>query len=141
MPSHDPFKDPAFCDLGEEQMVDIPLDARCRAVKDLRKTVVELESENQTLGGAIIRSPKEHTVRPHPRRLNAIESAQPQPVVAGEPSACLPSARPSAHSWACPIPTFCARAFTLGSQRLQPTGILRVMTKPRCNFIARQVLY
>ena len=43
--------------------------------KDPRETVVELESENQTLGGAIIRSPKEHTVRPHPRRLNAIELA------------------------------------------------------------------
>ena len=50
------------------------------------------------------------------------------------------NARPSARSWACPIPTFCTRAFTLGSQRLQPTGILRMMTKPCFDFIARQVL-
>jgi hypothetical protein len=51
MPSHDPYKDPAFYDLLEELMVDIPLDARCIVVKDPHEPVVELDPENQTLGG------------------------------------------------------------------------------------------
>ena len=46
----------------------------------------------------------------------------------------------SARSWACQSPHFCTRAFTLGSQDIQPTGILRMMKLNPCfNFIARQV--
>ena len=56
MPSHDPYKDPAFYDVGEEQMVDIPLDARCMVVKDLRKTVAEPDRRTRRWAGAIIRS-------------------------------------------------------------------------------------
>jgi hypothetical protein len=51
------------------------------------------------------------------------------------------NARPPAHSWACPIPTFFTRAFTLGSQRVQPSGILRVTTKPSRNIIATHGLH
>src|SRR6516164_9326413 len=47
----------------------------------------------------------------------------------------------SEHSWAGPIPTFSARAFTVGSQRFQPTEVLRVTTKPSCNFSAIHILY
>jgi hypothetical protein len=94
LPTHDPYKDLAFYDLAEEQMVDTPQDAHCLVVEDPRETVAELDRENQTLGGAIIRSQGAYPSVRNPRRLNAIESAQPQPVAAGEQSACLPSARP-----------------------------------------------
>lgn len=50
MPSHDPYKDPAFYELAEEQLVGSPLDARSMVVKNPRDTVTELEPEGQTLG-------------------------------------------------------------------------------------------
>ena len=46
MSNHDPYKDPAFYDLAEKQLVDSPLKARSVFVKDR----AELEQENQTLG-------------------------------------------------------------------------------------------
>jgi hypothetical protein len=51
LPTHDPYKDLAFYDLAEEQMVDTPQDAHCMVVEDPRETVAELDRENQTLGG------------------------------------------------------------------------------------------
>jgi hypothetical protein len=50
MPIHDPYKDPAFYDLAEKQLVDSPLNARSMVVKNPRETFTELEQENQTLG-------------------------------------------------------------------------------------------
>ena len=46
MSNHDPYKDPAFYDPAEKQLVDSPLKARSMFVKDR----AELEQENQTLG-------------------------------------------------------------------------------------------
>ena len=43
MPNHDPYGDPAFYDLAEEQLVDSPLNARSMVVKNPRETFTELE--------------------------------------------------------------------------------------------------
>ena len=86
MPSHDPYKDPAFSDLAEEQMVGIPLDLAAWSPRTRAKLLSSLTGRTRRWAGAIVRSPRSIPVRPHPRRLNAIELAQLQPVVADEPS-------------------------------------------------------
>jgi hypothetical protein len=48
--------------------------------KDSREAIIELDRENQTLGGRDYSLlPRRILLRPHARRLNAIESPQPQP--------------------------------------------------------------
>ena len=77
MPSHDPYKDPAFYDLVEEQM-GCPAGSRCMIAKDPREAVVELDRENLTLSGRYYSlPPRSIPVSPHPCRLNANELAQP----------------------------------------------------------------
>jgi hypothetical protein len=55
------------------------------------KLLPRLTGRIRRWAGAIIRSQGAYASVRNPRRLNAIESAQPQPVAAGEQSACLPS--------------------------------------------------
>src|ERR1700722_6955762 len=110
-------------------MVDHPI--RCRRIRLLarkRLQVVVEESDGDLMGNGVNIAARSITaaggVRANSRAVPVV--LEREFTLSADPkrdrrrqcdlNSVVSSARPSAHSWACPIPAFCTRGFTLGNQ-------------------------